>query len=112
MVRGDLAGELGDALGDLVLGDEDLVDVAIHRHNSNCAANTVKLVAVKTFLQSTFARRFLAAVAIAAGAWVLAMVVMVVPVLKDGLYLANNVFYDAFYRLRPIEDQTAGDVMI
>jgi adenylate cyclase len=57
-------------------------------------------------------RRVFAVGLIALAAWLIALGTSVAPFLHDGLRLANNVFYDAFYRLRPNEDRTNSDVLI
>jgi adenylate cyclase len=86
-----------------------------HNSISNQCRTPVKLPAVN--LQSIFpsgviGRRLLAGFLIALGAWLIALIATAVPILNLPFKLADNVFYDAFYHLRPIEDQTNGPVVI
>jgi adenylate cyclase len=58
------------------------------------------------------ARRLAACAGIVLLAWVASVAIGYVPVIRDAIPLADNVFYDEFYRARPVEDQNGGDVVI
>src|SRR5208283_3926736 len=57
-------------------------------------------------------RRVAASVVIVVGSWLVAWGLSAAPGLRDVTQLADNVFYDAFYRLRPPEDRANGPVVI
>jgi hypothetical protein len=56
--------------------------------------------------------RLLACAVIAAASWVLSLLVGIIPVLKDAIPMADNVFYNTSYHARLLEDRTAGPVII
>lgn len=49
---------------------------------------------------------------IVAGSWLVALGLGYVPLGREVIGLADNAFYDGFYRLRPVDDRTNGPVVI
>jgi adenylate cyclase len=49
---------------------------------------------------------------IVAGSWLVALAAQRLPLLRDVVGKGDDTFYDAFYRLRPVEDQSDGPVVI
>lgn len=63
-------------------------------------------------IQTPARRRLIACVVLAVAAWLLALMLAFVPPTRGPLDKAGDYFYDAFYHLRPREDQTAGPIVI
>jgi adenylate cyclase len=59
-----------------------------------------------------FFRRIAVCLGIVALAWLIALICARAPLLRDVVQLGDNAFYDAFYRLRPVDSQLDGPVVI